>query len=382
MCSGYRRPCVIDLKVGLRTYSETGHDDAYIAKRCAHDERSGQASVGFKVCGMQTWGRRTKTKRGHAPGETVSHTTPCACFGSILKDVRRRASSPVSPQFQRSTATPSVQLTDRPTVSSLRSAANRDGGWTQRRRPYEWARELRGVDDVRSALEEFVRAPDDDDAFDDDASDEYASDGALDPEYASDTVSASHAEASRANGSAGQSSVLLKASPSSRDGSPTAVDAFGDAQQQTPARRRRLAGEDVERIRSRAKEVYGEALERLAGLRRWFAAQRTLHLLGSSVLVVYEGDDDDDEGEGDGVVEAAGAAAATTCPKSSRNDAQHANGSVWEGVSLPRPTRKGVRVCVIDFCNYVDARGELDANFSAGLDRLCEMLASIRDDAE
>jgi hypothetical protein len=39
-------------------------------------------------------------------------------------------------------------------------------------------------------------------------------------------------------------------------------------------------------------------------------------------------------------------------------------------------------VCVIDFCNYVDARGELDANFSAGLDRLCEMLASIRDDAE
>jgi hypothetical protein len=104
--------------------------------------------------------------------------------------------------------------------------------------------------------------------------------------------------------------------------------------------------------------------------------------LGSSVLVVYEGDDDDDEGEGDGVVEAAGAAAATTCPKSSRNDAQHANGSVWEGVSLPRPTRKGVRVCVIDFCNYVDARGELDANFSAGLDRLCEMLASIRDDAE
>lgn len=264
----------------------------------------------------------------------------------------------------------------------LRSAANRDGGWTQRRRPYEWARELRGVDDVRSALEEFVRAPDDDDAFDDDASDEYASDGALDPEYASDTVSASHAEASRANGSAGQSSVLLKASPSSRDGSPTAVDAFGDAQQQTPARRRRLAGEDVGRIRSRAKEVYGEALECLAGLRRWFAAQRTLHLLGSSVLVVYEGDDDDDEGEGDGVVEAAGAAAATTCPKSSRNDAQHANGSVWEGVSLPRPTRKGVRVCVIDFCNYVDARGELDANFSAGLDRLCEMLASIRDDAE
>ena len=55
---GFRKPCVIDLKVGLRTYSERGHDSAYVAKRSAHDKRSGQFEVGFKVCGMQTWERR------------------------------------------------------------------------------------------------------------------------------------------------------------------------------------------------------------------------------------------------------------------------------------------------------------------------------------
>ena len=81
--------------------------------------------------------------------------------------------------------------------------------------------------------------------------------------------------------------------------------------------------------------MFGEALTQLSGLRAWFATQRELHLLGSSVLIVYEGD----------------AAAAT----------------------------RKTRVCVIDFCNYVDARGELDDNFASGLDRLAEMMRSIVD---
>ena len=84
--------------------------------------------------------------------------------------------------------------------------------------------------------------------------------------------------------------------------------------------------------------MFGEALTQLSGLRAWFATQRELHLLGSSVLIVYEGD----------------AAAAT----------------------------RKTRVCVIDFCNYVDARGELDDNFASGLDRLAEMMRSIVDAEE
>ena len=66
--AGFRKPCVIDLKVGLRTYSERGHDSAYVAKRSAHDKRSGQFEVGFKVCGMQTWERRGRRGGGGGGG--------------------------------------------------------------------------------------------------------------------------------------------------------------------------------------------------------------------------------------------------------------------------------------------------------------------------
>ena len=37
--------------------------------------------------------------------------------------------------------------------------------------------------------------------------------------------------------------------------------------------------------------MYSEALRQIAAMRAWFATQRELHLLGSSVLIVYEGDD-------------------------------------------------------------------------------------------
>ena len=78
----------------------------------------------------------------------------------------------------------------------------------------------------------------------------------------------------------------------------------------------------------------GEALTQIEGLRAWMSTQRELHLLGSSVLVVYEGD-----------------------------------------TSVAEPA--GTRVCVIDFCNYVDARGETDDNFGAGLDRLADVMRDI-----
>ena len=79
-------------------------------------------------------------------------------------------------------------------------------------------------------------------------------------------------------------------------------------------------------------------------MRAWFATQRELHLLGSSVLIVYEGDE------------------GGTCEG---ND---------DDACIPGP---GVRVKAIDFCNYVEGAGELDTNFGAGLDRLSRMLESI-----
>lgn len=267
--AGYSRPCVVDLKIGLRTFSRTGHDCAYIAKRSAHDTRSGQAEVGFKICGMQTWefaGRERGARRGE------------------------RADEP-----ERKTG----RLSER---SALR-VAERNDGWLQRRRPYDWARNLRDKDAVRAALEEFV--------------------GCRGKMAGRDPAD----EPTKARGAESPNRGLPAAASS------TGADVFDD-----------VAAADDESPKPsgnpscRASEVFGEALTQLSGLRAWFATQRELHLLGSSVLIVYEGD----------------AAAAT----------------------------RKTRVCVIDFCNYVDARGELDDNFASGLDRLAEMMRSIVDAEE
>lgn len=243
--AGYSKPCVVDLKIGLRTFSRTGHDCAYIAKRSAHDTRSGQAEVGFKICGMQTWefaGRESGSERG----ESVE----------VGLDPRKRPSS------------------------RARRGAARDDGWLQRRRPYDWARNLRDKDAVRAALEEFVGCR-------------------------------GKTKKSFQRGRAGTHAATVDATPNP---------------------------EQTNSHMCRASEVFGEALAQLSGLRAWFATQRELHLLGSSVLIVYEGDTN-------------------------------------------AATRK-TRVCVIDFCNYVDARGELDDNFASGLDRLAEMMRAIVDAEE
>ena len=247
--AGYSRPCVVDLKIGLRTFSRTGHDSAYIAKRSAHDTRSGQAEVGFKICGMQTWefaGRESGSERGES--------------AEVGLDPRKRPSS------------------------RARRGAARDDGWLQRRRPYDWARNLRDKDAVRAALEEFVGC---------------------------------RGKTKKSSGRAGTHAADAN--------SAATANATPNPKQTNSA--------------CRASEVFGEALEQLSGLRAWFATQRELHLLGSSVLIVYEGD--------------------TT-------------------ISATRKTR----VCVIDFCNYVDARGELDDNFASGLDRLAEMMRAIVDAEE
>ena len=259
--AGYSKPCVVDLKIGLRTFSRTGHDCAYIAKRSAHDTRSGQAEVGFKICGMQTWefaGRESGSERGES--------------AEVGLDPRKRPSS------------------------RARRGAARDDGWLQRRRPYDWARNLRDKDAVRAALEEFVGC---------------------------------RGKTKKSSGRAGTHAAT----------SSTRADIEDVADANSAATTNATPNPKQTNSACRASEVFGEALEQLSGLRAWFATQRELHLLGSSVLIVYEGD--------------------TT-------------------ISATRKTR----VCVIDFCNYVDARGELDDNFASGLDRLAEMMRAIVDAEE
>jgi 1D-myo-inositol-tetrakisphosphate 5-kinase/inositol-polyphosphate multikinase len=204
-------------------------------------------------------------------------------------------------------------------------------GWTRVTKPYSWARGLCSKGDARKALEEFVGI--DSDTEDEDAQLCFLNDGG------DGDASSAHSGDSRSNGDSSNEVP----SCSSYDGS---KNERSDARHH-PSRTKsgRDCSSKLRRKTNRAKEVYGEALAQIGAMRAWFATQRELHLLGSSVLIVYEGD----EGTGEG-----------------NDDAQ-----------LCHRSGPGVRVKAIDFCNYVEGAGELDTNFGAGLDRLSQMLESI-----
>ena len=209
-------------------------------------------------------------------------------------------------------------------------------GWTRVTKPYSWARGLCSKGDARKALEEFVGI-DSDDVEDDDAQLCFLNAGG------DGAASSAHSGDSRSNGDSSNEVP----SCSSYDGG--SKNERSDARHH-PSRGTKSGGRDcgdskLRRKTNRAKEVYGEALSQIGAMRAWFATQRELHLLGSSVLIVYEGD----EGMGEG-----------------NDDAQ-----------LCHRSGPGVRVKAIDFCNYVEGAGELDTNFGAGLDRLSRMLESI-----
>ena len=207
-------------------------------------------------------------------------------------------------------------------------------GWTRVTKPYSWARGLCSKSDARKALEEFVGIDGDDE--DDNAQLCFLNAGG------DGAASSAHSGDSRSNGDSSNEVP----SCSSYDGG--SKNERSDARHH-PSRGTKSGGRDcgdskLRRKTNRAKEVYGEALSQIGAMRAWFATQRELHLLGSSVLIVYEGDEG---GMGEG----------------NDNDA-----------CIPGP---GVRVKAIDFCNYVEGAGELDTNFGAGLDRLSRMLESI-----
>ena len=223
-------------------------------------------------------------------------------------------------------------------VNFKRARAARSGtkaypdGWTRVTKPYSWARGLCSKSDARKALEEFVGMDSDDD--DEDAQLCFLNGGG------DGAASSAHSGDSRSNG---DSSNEVPSCSSYDDGS---KNERSDARHPSRTKSGRDCGDSkLRRKTNRAKEVYGEALSQIGAMRAWFATQRELHLLGSSVLIVYEGD----EGMGEG-----------------NDDAQ-----------LCHRSGPGVRVKAIDFCNYVEGAGELDTNFGAGLDRLSQMLESI-----
>ena len=221
-------------------------------------------------------------------------------------------------------------------VNFKRARAARSGtkaypdGWTRVTKPYSWARGLCSKSDARKALEEFVGMDSDDD--DEDAQLCFLNDGG------NGDASSAHSGDSHSNGDSSNEVP----SCSSYDGS---KNERSDARHPSRTKSGRDCGDSkLRRKANRAEEVYGEALSQIGAMRAWFATQRELHLLGSSVLIVYEGDE------------------GGAC-EGNDNDA-----------CIPGP---GVRVKAIDFCNYVEGAGELDTNFGAGLDRLSRMLESI-----
>ena len=49
---GYRRPCIMDVKLGRQTWYP-GADPSYIQRCRARDAATMQAVVGFRICGLQ-----------------------------------------------------------------------------------------------------------------------------------------------------------------------------------------------------------------------------------------------------------------------------------------------------------------------------------------
>ncbi|EFN50926.1 hypothetical protein CHLNCDRAFT_141721 [Chlorella variabilis] len=54
LARAYRHPCIIDIKVGFRTWYPQA-DDKYIQRCKEKDESTTQAALGFKICGMQVF---------------------------------------------------------------------------------------------------------------------------------------------------------------------------------------------------------------------------------------------------------------------------------------------------------------------------------------
>jgi len=51
---GYRRPCVMDVKIGYRTWYSAG-DARYNERARLKDENTTQSTIGFKICGWQVY---------------------------------------------------------------------------------------------------------------------------------------------------------------------------------------------------------------------------------------------------------------------------------------------------------------------------------------
>ena len=59
---GYDKPCVIDLKIGMRTW-DAAHDAAYAEKRAKSEAGTTHETLGFKICGAQMYNAKGETRR-------------------------------------------------------------------------------------------------------------------------------------------------------------------------------------------------------------------------------------------------------------------------------------------------------------------------------
>ena len=136
--AGFRKPCVIDLKVGLRTSSERGHDSAYVA--------SAARTTG--AAGSSRWGSRCAAcRRGNDP--------PAERMGE--GDGGRRRKNDGKRGLGKTEVLPRLDASSPAKVKRLRQVRSEGGrwmdpdGWVRNTRPYSWARGLCTKEDATRA---------------------------------------------------------------------------------------------------------------------------------------------------------------------------------------------------------------------------------------
>lgn len=56
LCAAYRKPCIIDIKIGFRTWYDWA-DASYVEKCKSKDASTTQSSLGFRICGLKVFQR-------------------------------------------------------------------------------------------------------------------------------------------------------------------------------------------------------------------------------------------------------------------------------------------------------------------------------------
>ena len=85
---GYERPCVIDLKIGMRTWDRK-HAREYAEKRAKSDEGTTHGTLGFKLCGAQMFtadGRLIRLSRAQCKAIRTNETLTRELLEDFVRD--------------------------------------------------------------------------------------------------------------------------------------------------------------------------------------------------------------------------------------------------------------------------------------------------------